>query len=107
METVRDVVIIVFGLTAAVTSLVLLYVGVDLYRRAGRALDRVGRAAEDVHGAVEGARTGARLASGLVEIVGSVFLGPGWLRWTYRGVASVSRVVRSIARFKRERSSDR
>ena len=107
METVRDIVIIMFGLTATVSSLALLFMGLHLYQRASQALQRVGRTAEEVHGAVEGARRGVRLASRMVEIGGSVLPGLGWLTWTHRGAAALPRVVRSISRFKRRKASIR
>ena len=107
MGTVRDIVIIMFGLTATVTSLALLFMGFDLHRKASRTIEGVGRATEDIQGAVVGARSGLRLASRLVEIGGPVVWGLGWLAWTYRGAAALPRAARFIFRFKRRRASTR
>lgn len=107
METVRDIVLIVFGVTGTVTSLVLLIICFKLYGRAFQALERVGRAAEDIHGAAEGARSGVRLASGVFDVVGPVLPGPGWLRLAYRGAASLPRAISFISRFKRPPWSSR
>lgn len=101
METVRDIVVIVFGVTGTVTSLVLLIVCYKLYPRVSQALERIGRAAEDIHGAAEGARSGARIASGVLDVVGPVLPGPGLLRLAYRGTAALPRAVRFISRFKK------
>ena len=66
METVRDIVVIGFGVTGTVTSLVPLLICTKLYGRASRALERIGLAAEDIHEAAEGARSRVRLAQTLV-----------------------------------------
>lgn len=105
METVRDIVIIVFGLTGTITSLVLLILSTKLYGRASLALERLGLAAEDIHGAAEGARNRVHLAKGVLGVVSPVVPGPAWVRLTSRGVAAVPRAVRFISRFKRPPTS--
>ncbi len=101
METVRDIVVIVFGVTGTVTSIVLLIVSIKLYGRASQALERVGLAAEDIHGAAEGARSRVRLAKGVFEVMSPVLPGLGWLRLTSRGAAALPEAVRFISRFKK------
>ena len=105
METVRDIVIIISGITGTFALIVLVFMVLKLYPRASQALDRVGQAAEDIHGAVEGAKSGARLASGVFDVVSPVLPGPSWLKLTYRGAASIPRAVRFISRFRRSKSS--
>ena len=58
METMRDIVVIVFSVTGTVTSVVLLIVGFKLQGRASQALERVGRASDDIHEAAEGLEAG-------------------------------------------------
>ena len=80
MDTGRDIVVIVFGVTGTITSLVLIIVSTKLYGRASQALERVGIAAEDIHGAAEVARSRVRLAKGVFEVMSPVLPGIGWLR---------------------------
>ncbi len=101
METVRDIVVIVFGVTGTVTSLVLVIVSTKLYGRASQALERVGLAAEDIHGAAEGARSRVRLVKGVLEVVSPLLPGSGWVRLTSRGAAALPGAVRLISRVKR------
>ena len=101
MEIIRYIVVILFGVTGTVTSLVLLIIFINLYGRASQALGRVGLAADDIHGAAEGARSRLRLARGVFSVVGPVLPGPGWFRSTYRGAAALPRAVRFISPFKR------
>ncbi len=101
METIRDIVVIVFGVTGTITSLVLLIVSTKLYGRASQALERVGIAAEDIHGAAEGARSRVRLAKGVFEVMSPVLPGLGWLKLTSRGAAALPEAVRFISRIKK------
>ena len=101
METVRDVVVIVFGVTGTVTSLVLLIVCTKMYGRAAQALDRLGIAAEDIPGAAEVARSRVRLAKGVLEVVSPILPGSGWVRLTSRSAAALPAAVRVLSRFKR------
>ena len=105
MESVRDIVVIVFSVTGTVTSVVLLIICFKLYGRTSQALERVGRASDDIHEAAEGARSGVRLAIGTLQVVGPVLPGPSWFRVTYRTAAAIPRAVRFISRFKRPSAS--
>ena len=101
METVRDIVVIVFGVTGTVTSLVLVVVSVKLYGRASQAMEQLGVAADDIHGAAEGARSRVRLAKGVLDVVSQIIPGSGWVRLTSRSAAALPGAVRLISRFKR------
>lgn len=101
MESARDIVVIVFSATGTVTSVVLLIMCFRLYGRTSQALERVGRASDDLHAAAEGARSGMRLAKCALEIVGPALPGPSWLRMTYRAAAAIPSAVRFLSRFKR------
>ncbi len=69
METLRDIVIVVFGITGTITLLVTLVVLGLLYSKLSRALDEVARPARDVHKAVDAARTGAKKAGEVLAVV--------------------------------------
>ena len=101
METVRDIVVIVFSVTGTIASVVMLVLGFKLYGRTAHALDQVGRVSEDIHEAAEGARSGVRLAKGALEAVAPTIPGPGLLRITGRAVAAMPRIVGFISRIKR------
>ena len=100
METVRDIVVIVFSVTGTVTSIVILVGFFKLYGRVCQAIEQVGRASEDLHEAAEGVRGGIRLAKGALEFVGPVIPGHGWARMFYQAGDAISRVVRIISRIK-------
>ncbi len=105
MESVRDIVVTVFSVTGTVTSVVLLIMCLKLYGRASQALERVGRASDDLHAAAEGARSGMRLAKGALDVVGPALPGPSWFRVSYRAAAAIPRAVRFISRLKRPPAS--
>ena len=96
METVRDLVIIVAGITTILTLSVLVVMGLRLYARASRTLVRVGRATDDIHGAVEGARSGMNAAKEMLEIAGFLLPGAGWVKLTSRGTPALFRAIRFI-----------
>ena len=101
METVRDIVVIVFSVTGTIASVVMLVMGFKLYGRTAQALDQKGRASEDIHEAAEGARSGVRLAKRALEAVGPALPGPLLVGITYKVAATIPRAVRFISRFKR------
>ena len=99
MELVRDIVVIVFAVTGTVTSVVILFMALKLYGPAIGALGRIGRAADDIHGAADMARTGVRAAKGTVEVVAPVLLGPGVPRLVSR-VPGALRLANRLIRFR-------
>ena len=101
METVRDIVVIVFSVTGTMTSVVLLVMGFKLFGRTAQALEQVGRVSEDIHDAAEGARSGVRLAQGVLEVVAPAIPGPGLLRITGRAAVAIPRIMALISRIKR------
>ena len=98
METIRDIVVIVFSVTGTISSAVLLIMALKLYGRAAQALEQVGRVSDDIHEAADGVRSGVRVAK---EVLGSIFPGPRVVEATYRVVTTVPRAVRFISRFRR------
>ncbi len=98
METIRDIVVIVFSVTGTVASVVYLIMGLKLYGSATRALENVDRVSDDIHEAADGVRSGVRVAK---EFLGSIFPGPRVVEATYRVVTTVPRAVRFISRFRR------
>ena len=104
METVRDIVVIVFSVTGTIASVVMLVMGFKLYGRTAQALDQVGRASEDIHEAAEGARSGVHLAKGVLKIAAPVLPGPRLLRITVRAAVAIPRIVGLISRIKRPSS---
>ena len=100
METVRDIVVIVFSGTGTAASVGLLIMGFRLYGPASQALQQFGRVSDDIHEAAEGARTGVRLAKGALEAVGPVLPGPRLFAMTCRVAVTIPRAVRFISRFK-------
>ncbi len=64
MESMRDIIVTAFSVTGTVASVVLLIICLKLYGRPSQALERVGRASDDIHDAAEGAHSGVRLAIG-------------------------------------------
>lgn len=105
METVRDIVVIVFSVTGTVVSAVLLVMGFKLYGRTAQALEQVGRASEDIHEAAEGARSGVRLAKGVLEVVAPALPGPRFVAMAHQVAATIPRAVRFISRIKRPPAS--
>ena len=106
METVRDIVVIIFSVTGTAASVVLLIMGLRLYGPASQALQQVGRVSDDIHEAAEGARTGVRLAKGALKVVDSVLPGPRLLTMTCCVAVTIPRAVRFISRFKRSSESN-
>ena len=98
MDEIRDIVIIVFGVTGTVTSVIVLIIGFKLYRKASQALDRVGRVADDIHGVVEMGRSSVGLAKGIYDIVGPILPRLGLLRAAVRGAAAIPRIARLASR---------
>lgn len=106
METVRDIVVIVFSVTGTITSVVLFVIGFKLYGKTAQALEQVSLASEDIHDAADGARSGVRLAKGALEVIRTSLPGPRLAAMTYKVAATVPRAVRSISRFKRSPASN-
>ena len=104
METVRDIVVIIFSVTGTFTFILLLFVGFKLYGRSSRALERFGRVSDDIHEAAEGARSGVRLVKVVLEAVGTAFPGPGSLIMSGRAADAIPRIVGLISRIKRPSS---
>ena len=98
MDTIRDIVVIVFGVTGTITSLMVLIICFKLYGRASQALDRVGRAADDIHGAAEVVRRTPRLAKGVYNFVGPILPRLRLLRLAFRGAAAISRIAKFASR---------
>ena len=101
METVRDIVIIVFGVTGTITAAVFLILGIKLYLRTSQALKRIGRVAEDIHGAAQGAQSGVNIAKGAFDIVAGIIPGTRLLRPASKGAVALARAIRIVPRFKR------
>ena len=101
METIRDMVVIVFSVTGTVTSAALLFMALKLYPRISSSLEQVGRASEDIHVAAQGARSGVRLAKGALAVVAPALPGSSWVRTTYRVVAIIPRSLRFVSRSKK------
>ena len=101
METTRDIVIIIFGITGVMASVVLVIMSIKIYGRTCEALERVGRASEDIHVVAEGVRSGVSLAKGALEVVGPVLPGLGWIRSTYRAAKTIHRVTKLFSRLRR------
>lgn len=106
MEIVRDIVVIIFGVTGTVVSGMVVIMIFKLYGRTCEALERVGRASDDIHDMAEGVRSGARVAKEAVTAVGSAVPGSNWFRMTYRTAAVIPRAVRFFSRFKRPPASN-
>ena len=96
MEAARDIVIIVTGITVTLTFTSFTFMVIRLYPKASKALDRMSRAAEDIQGAVEGARSGMRAATGILETAMSLAPGIGWVNQVSRAATSVARSVSVI-----------
>ena len=101
METVRDIVIIVFVVTGTITAAVLLILGIKLYLRTSQALNRIGRVADDLHGAAQGAQSGVNIAKGAIDIVAGFIPGTRSLKPVYKGAIALARAIRIASRFKR------
>ena len=101
MESMRDIVIIIFGLNGIVASVVLVVIGFKLYGRTCEALERVGRASDHIHNVTEGVRSGARAAKETLAVAGSAVPGLTWFRMTHRTAATIARAAKIISRFKR------
>lgn len=94
MDTIRDIVVIVFGVTGTITSLTVLILCFKLYGRACQALDRVGRAAEDIHGVAEVVRRTPHLAKSVYNFVDPILPRLGLLRLVFRGAAAIPRIAK-------------
>ncbi len=106
METMRDIVVIVFSVTGTISSAVLLIMALKLYGPASQTLQQFGRVSDDIHEAAEGARSGVRLAKGALKIVGPILPGPRLLTMTCRVAVTIPRAVRFISRFKTSPASN-
>ncbi len=105
METMRDIVVIVFSVTGTIASVVMIVMGFKLYGRTAQALEQVGRVSEDIHDAAEGARSGVRLAKGVLEVVDPALAGPRFVAMAHQVAATIPRAVRFISRIKRPSAS--
>ncbi len=105
MESTRDIVVIIFGVTGTVASGMLVIMIFKLYGRTCEALERVGRASNDIHDAAEGVRSGARVAKEALTVVGSAVPGSNWSRMAYRTAMVIPRAVRLFSRFKKPPAS--
>ena len=101
MEMIRDMVVLVFSVTGTFASVLLLIMGFKLYGRICDALERVGRASDDVHDIAEGIQSGARVAKEALTVASSTVPGSGWFRMTYRTAAAISQAAKLFSRFKR------
>ena len=101
METIRDIVVIVFSVTGTVAAVVFLIMGFKLYGPASRALEKVDRVSDDIHDAAEGARSGVRLARTAMEVVSPVVPGERLVATAYRVATAFPRAVRFVSRFKK------
>ncbi len=101
METMRDIVVIVFSVTGTIASVVMIVMGFKLYGRTAQALEQVGRVSEDIHDAAEGARSGVRVAQGVLAVVGTAFPGTRLLRITGRVAVAIPRIAEITSRRKR------
>ena len=106
MDTIRDIVVIVFGVTGTITSLMVLIIFFKLYGKASQALDRVGLAAEDIHDAAEVVRKTPRLAKALYDFVGPILPRLGLLRLAFRGAAAIPRIARFASRARKPPTSN-
>jgi len=100
METMRDIVVIVFSVTGTISSAALLIMGLKLYGPASRALQQVSHVSDDIHEAAEGARSGVRMAKGALKVVGPFLPGPRLITMTCRVAVGIPRAVRFISQFK-------
>jgi hypothetical protein len=103
LETIRDIVLIVFGVTGTVTSLIVLLLCFKLYGKASHALEQVGAVAEDVHVVTEQGRKLAGLAKGVSEILGPTMSPFNLGRIGSRGLA----VILGIRRITSKRDKSR
>ena len=100
MESVRDIVVIVFGITGTITSVVLVVLGVKLYVTASQAMQRIEHVAEDIHGTAHDVRGGVSLVKGIVEIVSVFTPGVRLFKPIYKGAISLSRAANFVSRLK-------
>ena len=81
----------------------MIVMGFKLYGRTAQALEQVGLVSEDIHDAAEGARSGVRVAQGVLEVVGPAVTGIRLLRITGWVAVAIPRIAGIISR--RNRSS--